>query len=225
MTNEPIDPGFAPADPTDGRDYGDWKTRYSDPLAQKKIRFEAIYLFIHLALVIIVVFFVTLCSDRTALEAASGRPKLEADGLPGIKSKKPEPAEAGSFSQSLHWQQLLHAFLGGVLGGTLLSIKWLYHVVAKNLWNIDRRLWRLFTPYLSGALALAFVVLMGSGLIVVFDQKSLGSVWVCFGLSFLVGYFSDTATAKLSEVARTLFGTTKSPRRPRRSGKAQGQSQ
>jgi hypothetical protein len=222
MTSEPIDPGFAPADPTDERDFGDWQTRYPDPSARKNIIFEAVYLAIHLVGVIIIVLILTVYSDRGALESLYGHPKLDPEpDSPAIKSTRSPPTERGLLQQPLHWPQLLHALLGGVLGGTLFSIKWLYHVVAKNLWNIDRRLWRLFTPYLSGALALAFVVLMGSGLLVIFDQKALASVWVCFGLSFLVGYFSDNATAKLSEVARTLFGTTKTPEPPRRSAKAQ----
>ncbi len=129
----------------------------------------------------------------------------------GDQGADAQQTAVGHASEPLRWPQLLHAWLGGVLGGTLYATKWQYHVVAKGLWSLDRRLWRFFTPHLSGSLALAFVVIMGSGLIEIIDRTAMSSIWVCFGISFLVGYFSDSATAKLSEVARTLFGTTKQP--------------
>ena len=114
----------------------------------------------------------------------------------------------GKKVSSLTSRQVLFAWLGGILGGTLYAIKWLYHVVAKNLWNSDRRLWRLFTPHVSGGLATVFIILLGSGLVTIVDPDAMASIWVCFGMSFLIGYFSDNATAKLTEVAETLFGRT-----------------
>lgn len=182
MSEQP-DVGFAPADPTDDRERGDWESRYSGE-ARKSIRIEAIYLSVHLfgpligALALAILFDGTSTTTQTSASADFG------------------------------WRELAHAWLGGILGGSVYAIKWLYHVVAKNLWHIDRRLWRLFTPHVSGALAFAFIVLMGSGLIKIVDRQAMSSIWVCFGISFLVGYFSDNATAKLSEVARTIFGAT-----------------
>ena len=188
MIDPSIDPGFAPANPTDDRKLGDWETRYEDPNAKKRIRFEAIYLAIHLVGALLVVFVLAVLREKAAI---------------GNLPMSPHESRL-----SFGWEQILHVWLGGVLGGSLFSVKWLIHVVAKNLWNIDRRLWRLFTPHVSGALALAFVTLMVSGILVIIDVDSLSSIWVCFGLGFLVGYFSDTATAKLSEMAQTLFGST-----------------
>jgi hypothetical protein len=98
------------------------------------------------------------------------------------------------------------AWLGGGFGGTLFDLKWLYHVVAKNIWNEDRRLWRLFIPHISGALSFAFTVVISSKLLNVFDLEALNKPATIFGIGFLVGYFSDNAMAKLSEVAETLFG-------------------
>lgn len=185
MSETKSDPGFAPSDPTDGRACGIWDARYP-PAAKKQIRLEAAYLALHLAVVLVAVFVVTILADEYA-------------GL--LDTSK----------NTIRWPQLLFAYLGGVLGGTLNSMKWLYHSVAKNIWNLDRRLWRFFTPHLSGGLAFASVILLGSGLLVIIDRETMLSVWVSFGVGFLVGFFSDSATAKLSEIARTLFGTHTGP--------------
>jgi hypothetical protein len=96
-----------------------------------------------------------------------------------------------------------------MLGGTLFAIKWLYHVVAKELWNLDRRLWRLFTPHISGGLAFAVIALVSSGILRMFDAEALSRNSVVVGLGFLVGYFSDSAVAKLTEISEALFGTSR----------------
>lgn len=181
MSDNKCDPGFAPSDPTDSRACGEWDTRYPDA-AKTHIRQEASYLAAHLATVLLTVFVLTIYSDE------------HASFLTVTKD-------------TIRWPQLLFAYLGGVLGGTLNAMKWLYHSVAKNIWNLDRRLWRFFTPHLSGGLAFAVVILLGSGLLVIIDRQTMLSVWVSFGVGFLVGLFSDSATAKLAEVAQTLFGT------------------
>jgi hypothetical protein len=105
-------------------------------------------------------------------------------------------------------KKYLYAWIGGTLGGTLFSIKWLYHSVARNLWNADRWLWRAFTPHISAGLAFAFIVLISSGLINIFSPDALNKNTAVLGLSFLVGYFSDSAVAKLNEIANTIFGET-----------------
>lgn len=102
-----------------------------------------------------------------------------------------------------------YAWLGGTLGGILFSIKWLYHSVARNLWNEDRLLWRVFTPHISGALSFSFVALISSGLISLFSANAIDKNSGVIGLSFLIGYFSDSAIAKLTEVANTIFGATR----------------
>ena len=101
------------------------------------------------------------------------------------------------------------AWLAGTLGGTLFSLKWLYHAVAHGIWNIDRRLWRVLTPHLSGGLSFAVLTLLSSGLIRVFDSTSVESLPLVTGIGFLTGYFSDSAIAKLTEIAETLFGSNR----------------
>jgi hypothetical protein len=182
MPHGPTDPGFAPDDLTDARRRRDWKTRYPDPEAQKAIRFEAIYVFVLFALcppLLILIWYAAHVWFRSASD----------------------PSFASATRYAYGW-------IAGLLGGTLFSLKWLYHSVAHAIWNIDRRLWRLFSPHLSAALAFIFICLIDSRIVAVFDPASLNTPSTIVSIGFLVGYFSDTALAKLSDVAYSLFGTT-----------------
>jgi hypothetical protein len=205
---------FAPHDPTDARQPGHWESRYPTN-ALKRIWFEAAYLFACLSAV-----------PGTLLYLSSRGPTPLFDGQAITTSRGSAPA-IGSVDRPKQadpslpagggpaWIAFWFAWLGGTLGGTVFSIKWFYHSVAKNIWNADRIFWRLFTPHVSGAIGAVFVALCASGVCAVFDRKAFSSVWVCFALAFLVGYFSDHAVAKLSEVAQTLFGTSHTPTRRR----------
>ena len=96
------DPGFAPADPTDDRGEGEWQTRYSDPDAKKHIRNEAIFLGVHLIGVLVVVFVFAVLSEVDTTNAAG---------------QAHSPMQTPGLNVSFGWQQILHAWLGGVLGG------------------------------------------------------------------------------------------------------------
>jgi len=183
MADEPPVPNFAPDDPTDGRPTGEWQTRYPDPECQREIRFERNYLLFLL--------FVT--------------PVL----LILLQLPKAYFEERGF--DYFGFLRYAYAWLGGLLGGTLFDIKWLYHTVARHLWNVDRRLWRLFVPHISGTLAFAVVLMISSGIVRIFDPSTLRSLSVCLAMGFMVGLFSDNATAKLKELGETLFGATHKP--------------
>jgi hypothetical protein len=176
--------GFGTSDRTDNRKLLEWRSRYPAE-ASRGINLEAIYLGLLL-----------LLTPWLLLAFLCRSPELV------WKTLNPCHQEAVS-SYGMAW-------IGGMLGGTLFTIKWLYHVVAKGLWNLDRRLWRFFTPHISGGLAFAVIALISSGFMRIFDTKAVNSHSVVIGLSFLVGYFSDSAVAKLSEIANTLFGTSTS---------------
>ncbi len=64
--------------------------------------------------------------------------------------------------------------------------------------------------FISGGLSFFVLALISSGALRIFDSKATNSPALIIGLGFLVGYFSDSAIAKLTEVAETLFGTTRS---------------
>ena len=60
-------------------------------------------------------------------------------------------------------------------------------------------------PHISGALAFAFLVLISSGILTIFNlEPGNESLTVPIAVGFIVGYFSDTATAKLKEVAENF---------------------
>jgi hypothetical protein len=181
MEKQLTEPEFAPVDLTDGKKAGEWKTYYLDPQAQKGIRFEGIYVTSVLfacPVLLMVLWLVPL------------------DAILPIKVEK-----CGVLCR------YGYAWIGGLLGGTLYTMKWLYHSVAKGMWHRDRRLWRLLAPHLSAALAFVFICMVQSGILLVFDRNVTRQPSAIVAMAFLVGYFSDTALAKMSEIAMSLFGT------------------
>lgn len=173
---------------TDQRAPGDWKSKYGSE-ALREIEFEAYYL---LAIYIIAVILAVIIWGEFPVSWFN---------LNGAKY--------------LVFKKFAIIALGGVFGGTLFDIKWLIHAVAKTKWHMDRRLWRLFVPLTSAAFSVAFAAIIISGFIKIFDSNSLQSPSTGFGFGFLVGYFSDNAIAKLSEVAQTLFGTLEDQKKPK----------
>jgi hypothetical protein len=184
MSEQPKMAGFGQADPTDNRELGDWRSRYNDPEARRGICVETVYL--------AAVFFLTLGAVIVCWL-----------GWPDRWLHLGEPKYSTFLKFSLAW-------LAGTLGGTLFAAKWLYHTVARQLWHLDRRVLRLYTPHISGGLAFVVVSLITSGLLKVFDRHAVDSNSAVIGIGFLVGYFSDSAIAKLAEIAETLFGTSRS---------------
>ena len=171
------------SDLTDGREKGDWKTRYDDEKAQKAINWEKRYL-------------ITLFISNLLVSVLLG---LLFNGY--IISFE-------SICKLSEFKIYCFAFLGGMLGGTVFSMKWLYHGVAKNTWNIDRRLWRLLTPLLSSVVALIIIMLLNSDILK--SSNTYASIYKSFAVGFLAGYFSDSAIGKLTEIAQVLFGSSNS---------------
>lgn len=176
-------PGFAPSEPDDGRNEGDWQTKYKDPKARNSIRCEAIFL-ITLFITVVVLLFLTWNGSLLKLLCIADSPA------------------SGQISNHIYLA------LGGLLGGVLFSMKWLYHSVARTIWHEDRRLWRMLTPLISAGLAFSVGMVIKSDLFGFFDPTALDKPSGAFALGFLTGYFSDSALAKMAEVAQSLFGTT-----------------
>ncbi len=99
----------------------------------------------------------------------------------------------------------------GVIGGSCFALKWLYHSVAKGLWNRDRVLWRLIVPILSGSVAVFVSMLVASGILSLIDSKFFSNFYGATGVGWLVGYFSDNVLASLQKLAHKWFGTVDDP--------------
>jgi len=102
--------------------------------------------------------------------------------------------------------------LSGTVGGCCFALKWLYHSVAKGLWNQDRILWRLIVPILSGAVSVFVSLLVASGLLSLIDTRFFASFYGAIGTGWLVGYFSDNVLASLQKLAHKWFGTVDDPK-------------
>lgn len=182
-------PGFAPEEPTDERDLGQWESRYSEKEARRAIQFEAGFVWISLGFSILAILGVA-CALVVWTE-------------PEFQRFHPVAPFALSY-------------LGGMLGGTLFSMKWLYHSVAKGLWNRDRRLWRTFTPFLSGGASLTVILLCASGAIPLFGPELVRTEVGALGLSVVFGYFSDRAFSALERLAEDNLGLVAKKRKAKK---------
>lgn len=179
----PVVPAVIPHDETDGRAIDQWKSRYP-PAARSEIAWEATAVGAISVGSLLMIFFLWsgLLTQWTGCVACA----------------RPAFTRYGYF------------FLGGVLGGTLFGIKYLYHVVARGFWNQDRRLWRLLSPLLSGSLAFVIGALTDAGLLGLTTSASKAPAFLSLG--FITGYFGDKALAKMTEIADVIFGTRDAPK-------------
>jgi hypothetical protein len=167
----------------DGRDLGHWQSRYLEKEARNAILLESVYCVALLVASPLLLILTWLAGKHQWLPLTQG--------------------EHGTL------QHYAYAWFGGLFGGTLFTGKWLYHSVAHWVWNKDRRVWRFISPHLSGGLACAFVILIDSGLVSIFNGASVRRPAVIVATAFLVGYFSDNALAKMTEIASSVFGPSR----------------
>lgn len=180
----------------DGRDIGEWQSVYPR-CARFWIYLELIYL---LLLLIGGVGVISVCAVS----------RLPADVIP-ILSHRP----FGTDGDTLFW---ISTGMAGMLGGTVMTLKWHYHCVAKKLWHADRRVWRITTPLLSGVISVFVVMLLVSGIMPVISVETVGTPIGGMALAFLLGLFSDNILAALQNFAMRTIGTL----RDTKSGGRQG---
>lgn len=172
------DENLIPKDETDGRSIDKWESRYP-PEARNEIFVEAL-----------IVAFISATALMAIFAVWSG---LLINFFDCSLCRRSAFIRYGYF------------FLGGVLGGTLFGIKYLYHVVAKGYWNQDRKLWRYLSPLLSGSLAFIVGALTDAGFLGLTISANKASAYLSLG--FITGYFGDKALAKMTEMADVIFGT------------------
>lgn len=103
-------------------------------------------------------------------------------------------------------------FCAGLLGGTTFDVKWWYHSIAKGLWHLDRKAWRLAVPWVAAIVSMFVQVLFRSDLLGFLNPAALDKIHNILAFGFLVGYFSDSAIAKMAEIAESMFGTSRGSR-------------
>lgn len=173
-------------DPTDGRLPYDYASKYPTCI-RVQIFFEALYL----ALILIVSFYYLVWVFAGDMVLC--------------------PATLKYQDLNIKLQQMAAFSIAGFIGGAMYGLKYLYHVTARGRWHEDRRVWRIFSPLLSAALATMIGILIDGGFVHVAEstkanQQDLSTTFVSIG--FIIGYFADTALAKLQEIAIVLFGST-----------------
>lgn len=175
---------------TDGREAGDYKSRY--PAAVwVQIVIELVYL-----LVVLVGALVGLVWLAKALTL--GPPHEFLPWLTGTPTPNP--------SISI-WVAI---GLSGAAGGASMSLKWLYHVVAKQMWHRDRLVWRMVVPLLSAILSVFTAMMIISGIVPFFSAETFVSHIAGAAFGFFVGLFSDNVLASLNRLAKRMFGTVDS---------------
>lgn len=179
--------GWGGSDPSDGREQGEYKSRYP-----KKVRccywVEAIYLF----LILSYSFFGVLCFLNTDLVFW------------------PLGFTIDNLAQQLPLKRYLALCISGLMGGAMFGIKYLYHVVGRGWWHFDRGIWRIFSPWLAACLAGMIGILFEAGLLnypIDNNNSSVNPYLKFLGLGFLFGYFADTAQGKLQELVTVIMGT------------------
>lgn len=119
---------------TDGRERGDYKSRYSEKDVKRKIRIEACYI----TFLLLAALAGLLCNFLGVFECL-----FHLSGDKGIIFHK-----------------ALYCVLSGLLGGATFGMKYFYRVVARGLWNKDRVFWRLFSPLIAVSLSVVMSAIM-----------------------------------------------------------------
>jgi hypothetical protein len=161
----------------DGRARGDWQTRYPTKV-WCAVTVEAAYLVLIFVGCLLGLFYTWLGAFSAALDLQETR--------------------------ALAFNRYLFYLFGGMLGGVLFGVKWLYHSVARGFWNLDRQPWRYLVPILSAGFALASSFIIEAGLS---RMPASGREPEYVAVGFLIGYFSDKAISMLSRVADVIFGS------------------
>ena len=172
----------------DGRKGGEWRTRYS-PTAWTQILLELFFLAILLSFAaILLIDGITMQSQDNNEEGYIYSGIINVHILDG----------------AVKWIMLA---LAGFIGGIVFDLKWLYHSVAKGIWNRDRVLWRVIVPFNSSIVSLFTGFIIISEIIPFLDSRAFDNIYAILGFGFIFGYFSDNILAALQNFARRIFGT------------------
>ena len=120
-------------DPKDGRKLLEWTSAYP-PEAKKQIKLETCYLFI----VFLISLFLIFATWKGWLDLF-----LPLCGAQTITIKK-----------------YAYYALFGMLGGITFGMKYFYRVVARGYWHLDRRTWRIMSPFIAMTVSLMIGIMI-----------------------------------------------------------------
>ena len=118
--------------PKDGRQVGDYKTRYPE-CKSKSIR-DAIYIVVLMTIALVVIFL-------NFLEVFEKQILLTEE-------------------KQVIFHNTVYCVSSGLLGGATFGMKYFYRVVAHGLWSEDRVFWRIFSPLIAIPLSLVMAAIM-----------------------------------------------------------------
>ena len=172
---DPMKPTNGVDDQTDGREKYDWVTHY--PEAQKDIKFERLYLMALFVISLVAIFAIW-------------------KGWIFI---------IGTFSpEQMHLlKKYSYYAASGLFGGVIFSMKYFYRVVARGRWHLDRREWRLLSPYIAMGIALVVGWMIDASFV---KNKNPLTTPAIVSIGFMAGYFADEAVGKMYEIATAIFG-------------------
>lgn len=171
----------------DDRNPGFWRSRY-DFSAWIQIILELLYL------IFVLVFCISLLIDVSTSSLSEVAPDYMTSRITGLNFT----------SDMVKWYALA---ISGLIGGTVFDLKWLYHSVAKGVWNRDRCLWRLIVPINSAMVSLFTGFLFASGIVPFLRNEPFNDTFTLLGSGFVFGYFSDNILAAMQNLAQKVFGT------------------
>lgn len=172
----------------DDRKIGHWQSRFCGA-AWRQITVELIYLVVLLVLGSLALLDVALAPTQPSENSGH-----YISSILGISIKE-------------HMLKWIALWVAGLLGGTVFALKWLYHSVAKGLWNQDRLLWRLIVPFNSATVSIFTGFLVSSGVVPLLKGEAFDTPLTNLAFGFIFGYFSDNILAALQNFAQKIFGT------------------
>lgn len=119
---------------SDGREKGDYETRYKDGQCQKKIKRDAVYITVLMLLAMLGLLLNFLCFFENILNLTGDR--------------------------RIVFHKIVYCVGSGLLGGATFGMKYFYRVVARGLWNEDRVYWRFFSPLIAVSLSVIMAAIM-----------------------------------------------------------------
>ena len=183
-----VEPDNCDNDIDDGRAIGEWASRYT-----RDAWFQIVPEFVLLIIYLLVPGYFLL---ESIIEPPDGTARKGYVYSPFLSVYVSE--------DNIKWIALT---LSGFIGGAVFDLKWLYHSVAKGIWNRDRCLWRVIVPFNSAMVSLFTGFLFASGVVPFLKNESFENALTLLGFGFVFGYFSDNILAALHNVARKAFGT------------------